>query len=89
MVSVEVDRHQQRVAVGRGLRDLLGAEHGVGAGAIFDHDRLSPILAHFLADHAGEHVGWSAGREWHDDLDRAGGKGVRALLGGCGAHRQR
>ena len=21
-------------------------------------------------------------REWHDDLDRAGGKGVRSLLGG-------
>ena len=87
-MSVEFDSHEQRVAVGCGFRDLLSTQHGIGAGAIFDHHRLSPILAHFLADHAGEHIGWSAGREWHDDLYRAGGKGVRSLLGGCGAHRQ-
>ena len=84
-----VHRGQERVAVRGGAGDLLGADHRVGAGPVLDHDRLPPILAHALGDHAREDVGRAAGRERHDDADRPAGKwlgGCRRLS--CGGHRQ-
>ena len=38
-----VHGREQRVAVRRGLRHLHGADRGVGAGAVLDHDRLAPV----------------------------------------------
>ena len=80
-----VHRGQEGVAVRGGARDLLGADHRVGAGPVLDHDRLSPVLAHALRDHAREDVGRAAGRKRHDDADRPAGKrlgGRRGLLRG-------
>ena len=37
-----VGRHQQRVAVGRGLGDAIAADVAAGAGDVFDHRRLAP-----------------------------------------------
>ena len=51
------------LAVRRGPRDLLGSDHRIGAGAILDQDRLPPILAHALCDHAREDVRWVRRRE--------------------------
>ena len=39
-------------AVGRGLGHDLGADDGVGAGAVVDDDRLTPVLIHLLRDTA-------------------------------------
>ena len=64
---------QQRVAVGRRLRDSVGAERFVAPRTIVDDDRLSPRLRQRLADRAGENVGHGAGRGRNDDLDGAVG----------------
>ena len=77
----------QGVAVGLGLRGHLRADHGGGAGAGFDDDRLAPALGHLLPEHARQDIGRSAGRERHDDLDRLFGILVGGRLGGsagCG-----
>jgi hypothetical protein len=66
-----VDRHQQRVAVGRGLRDDLGADDGVGARPVVDDDLLAQIFAHLLADEAAEEIGGAARRERNDERDLA------------------
>jgi hypothetical protein len=76
-----IDCHEQRVAVGRRLRRRLRADDGVGAGPVFDHHRLSPILAHGLADQARHDVAWTAGGEGHDHPDRPIGKARGLLLG--------
>ena len=58
-----VDRHQQRVAVGRRLRHRLGADDGVRSRPVVDDDLLAQILAHLLADEPAEEIGGPAGRE--------------------------
>jgi hypothetical protein len=55
-----VDRHQQRVAIGRGLGDGLGADDGVGARPVVDDDLLAQIFAHLLAHEAAEEIGGAA-----------------------------
>ena len=72
-------RHQQRVAVRRGLRGGGGADHGGGAGPRLDDDLLAPVLEHLLRDDARQDVGRSARRERHDDLDRPVGIFVGGL----------
>src|SRR6266511_6408746 len=42
--------------------------------------RSTPVLAHFLADHACEDVRGATGREGHHDLDRSAGEGFGPLL---------
>ena len=86
-----VDRHEQRVAIGRGLGGGLRADDSVAAGAIVDDHRLVPVLAHLLPNDAGDDVGRSASRERHDDVNGA----VGVVLGGIlvcvlgGRRRQR
>ena len=63
---------QQRVAVGRALRDEIGADVAVRAGLVLDHDRLAPDLGELRPDLAREDVGGAAGRVGHDDADRLG-----------------
>ncbi len=78
-VEVRIDRDQavlaeeQRVAVGRRLRDHVAGDVAVGAGMVLDHDRLVEKLGEFLSDHARDDVGGAAGRDRHDELDRARG----------------
>ena len=66
-------RHQQRVAVGRRLRDRVGADIAAGARAVFHDDRLAERLRHLVADRARQHVGEPAGRERRDHADRTVG----------------
>ena len=64
-------RHQERVAVGLGSRDLLGAERGAGARLVLDHDdRVQPALD-LVGDQPAEQIGGAAGRIRHDHLDVA------------------
>ena len=80
ITSVEIDRHEQRVAVGRRLRRGLGADNGVATRTVLDHHRLPPILAHPLADETRDDVARSAGGEGHDHSDRSIGKARRLGL---------
>src|SRR5262249_3592287 len=42
----------------------------VAAGAVLDHHRLAPVLAHPLSDQACDDIGRPARRKRHDDADR-------------------
>ena len=63
-------RHQQRVAVGRRLRDRGRADHGAGARLVLHDDRLAEPLLEFLGDDARQDLGAAAGRVRHDQRDR-------------------
>ena len=39
---------EQRVAVGRGLRDETRADRAARSGAVFDHHRLPPVIGDLL-----------------------------------------
>ena len=71
----------ERVAVGRRLRDLVGADHRAGARAVLDHDRLLEGRLEVLPDIARIDVGRAAGPERHDDPHGP----RRVVLGGAGA----
>ena len=65
------DMHQQqRVAVGRGLGDAIGAEGAAGADDVFDDDRLLQRRTHRCSEQAGDDVARAAGRERNDQRDR-------------------
>src|SRR5262249_30232573 len=66
-----VGSHQQRVAVGTGARDLLGAEAAERTGAVLDHNRLPERVLKVLSDQAGDLVRARAGGKRHDDPDLA------------------
>ena len=68
---------QQRVAVGRALRDEIGADVAVRAGLVLDDHRLAPDLGELRADLAREDVGGAAGRVRHDEADRLRWIGLR------------
>ena len=78
-----VECHQQRVAVGIGLGDHVGADIAVGAGAVVDDDLLAECFAEFLADGARQRVGRTAGSVGHDQPDRF----VRIGLGMAGMRK--
>ena len=74
-------RHQQRVAVGLGFGDLLGAERGAGARLVLDDDgRVKPALD-LVGDQPAEKIGGAAGRIRHDHLDGTAGIGGLRLRG--------
>jgi len=75
-------RRQQRIAVRSGFINELGADIAARAGVIFDDHRLAPFAREPFGENARDGVGGSAGREWHDDLDRM----VREV---CGLDRAR
>ena len=76
-VQVRIDRdqavlaQQQRVAVGRRLRDHVAGDVAVGARMILDDDRRAEQLGKLLPDDARGDIGCAAGRDRHDQLDRA------------------
>ena len=53
---------QERVAVGRGFRDHLGADIAAGSGPVLDKELLAEPLRQILADQARRDVGRPAGR---------------------------
>ena len=59
--------HQQRVAVGRGMRGLLGGDVAARAGPVLDDERLVQDFLEPLAEDARQHVARPAGREGDDD----------------------
>ncbi len=67
----------ERVAVGRGLGDGVGADAAVGARTVVDDHALAEFTAHPFSQHAADIVGHAAGCERHDQLDRL----VRVGLG--------
>ena len=58
---------EQRIAVRRGLRDVLGADSAGRARAVVDHDLLAQVFGEFLADRARGKVDAAAGGERHHD----------------------
>ena len=68
--GVRVGHQQQRVAVGRGLGNDVGADHRAAAGLVVDDEALAQRLLQPLREKAGVVVGRAAGGEGHDDADR-------------------
>jgi hypothetical protein len=69
--------HQQRIAVGRTLRQRIGRDVARGAGAVLDHDRLAEPVLQLRAQHARDDVGRPAGGKAHQHANRFGRKGLR------------
>jgi hypothetical protein len=77
---------KERITVGCGFRDAVGAVHPAGAADVFEHDRLPQNLTHALREQSRQHVVRSAGGERIDHGDRA----RRPFLGlDAGRHSQR
>ena len=64
------ESQHDRVAVGRGFRDLLHADIAAGTANIFHQNALAKALAHLVSEAARHDVGSAAGRIWHDKTDR-------------------
>ena len=62
-------RHAERVAVGRGLGDRIGADGAAGAGAVLDHDGLPEPLAELGRDQPPDHVHRRARRQRDNHAD--------------------
>ncbi len=77
-------RRQERIAVRLRLVDELGADIAGGARAVLDDDRVPPLAREPLGHDAWHDVGRAAGRERHDDLDRA-----RRIILRAGRRRRR
>ena len=60
----------ERVAVGRGLRDLARRDRAARAALVLDHDLLAERPAHLLGDDARHHVVAAAGGVGNDQGDR-------------------
>jgi hypothetical protein len=58
------------IAVGGGLRDVIGGHGAASAGAVLDDDLLLPQLAELGADQAGRDVDDTAGRVRRDEANR-------------------
>jgi hypothetical protein len=68
--------HEQRVTIGRRLRDKLGAECGCGARPVVDHDLLAEQLGKLGRDRARGDVGPATRRERDDQPYRPVGIGL-------------
>ena len=73
-------RHERRrvdrkgVAVGRALREQVGADRAARAPAVVDHHRLPPLLGELAPEHPADDVERAARRERHDQPHRSGRK---------------
>jgi hypothetical protein len=65
----DVRRHQQRVAVGLGLRRRAGADVAAGARPVHHHDGLAARLLQLAGIVARDQVGAAAGSKPGDDRD--------------------
>ena len=87
-VKVGVERmargnHADGVAVRRRLGAGVGADDGVGAGAVFNHQRLAGLLVEVPAQRTHQHVDARAHRQRHQHLDRVAWVGLGRVLGHC------
>jgi hypothetical protein len=64
-------REEQRVAVGIGLRDVLGRDRAVRARPVLDDDGLAKQSPQTLGQEARDEIGSAAGGEGHHEPDRA------------------
>jgi hypothetical protein len=71
------DRQAERVAVGRGLGDRVGAEIAARARLVLDHEVLAELVLEVIGDQPHHQVGGRAGAERHDQLDRPGRPALR------------
>src|SRR5947208_15297813 len=65
-----VGAHEQRVAMGRGTRDVERGKGSVRARAVFDYDALLERGAKVLRDDAGDRITAAARPERHNHCDR-------------------
>ena len=79
---------QQRVPVGRRLTHRCRADRAGRAGAVLHHDGLPERGSELVGDHARDHVAGAARRVGDDQVDRAGGEGLRGGGEGEGRCRQ-
>jgi hypothetical protein len=77
-----------RIAVGRGVSDRIGADVAARAAAIVDDELLAGKLGQLLADDAREHVRGAAGGKEVDVLHRLGGPVVGGAGDTAGDHRR-
>ena len=64
------DHHAERVPVRRRLGHVIGADDGIGAGLVFDHDRLIPYRVQLRGQKACQRVDRPARRIRHHQPDR-------------------
>ena len=67
------EREEQRVAVGRALGDVVGADDARARRPVLHHEALPQALAQVLRQDAADDVGAAAGREGDDHAHRARG----------------
>ncbi|MNN56675.1 hypothetical protein D3C81_1716210 [compost metagenome] len=94
LVQRGVDRHaighdQDGVAVRLGARHAGRADVAARARAVLHDEGCVELLAHGLAQGAGDAVHGAAGREGHDPFDRTVGIAVRQRGGRAAQHRER
>jgi hypothetical protein len=65
-------RHQERVAVRRGLLHRDRGDDGAGAGLVLDQKGFAEPLLELAGDHARQQIGAAARRKRIDDGDRPG-----------------
>jgi hypothetical protein len=76
---------QQRVAVGRRLRDVAAADDAAGARAVVDHHRLPHPRRELLGEEPRQRIGVATRRIGDDQRDRLGGVALRpGKPGGAG-----
>ena len=82
-------RHQNGIAVGRGLGGGHRPDIAGGAGAVVDHELLAELVGEILRDAASQQVHRAPGGKRNDQHDRACGPDLRARsLRMCGRGRQ-
>jgi hypothetical protein len=84
-------QEQERAAVGCGLGGVIDTGHTARSHPVLDHDRLLEPLLQPLGERAADGVHAAAGRDRHDQRDRARGvaRGRLRVQGSNGADRDR
>ena len=65
-----IHRNEERIAVGRGLRDVVEADHARGAGLVVHDHRLRHALGELFREDARQHVHARPGGKRHDHADQ-------------------
>ncbi|MNT39260.1 hypothetical protein D3C72_1754910 [compost metagenome] len=72
-----IEGQQQGVAVGLGLRRVVGADQRARARLVLDDDRMAPLHGQFGSDQTGQQIRRAAGSGGHHDGHGPGGIGRR------------
>ena len=79
----------KRVAVRHGAGGGFDAEHGRGAGTVFDDGCDAVRLRPLFCDHAGQYITAATSGKRHDEFDLPGGLRERARSRSCGSENSR